>query len=98
MLIHGGLGDAALHWETVWEPLAETFTVAAPNLPSAQPPHVPTLLLWGDADRMTPVSRGQALVRSIPSARLQPILGAGHMPQLDKPTDFVDVVKRFISR
>ncbi len=33
LLVHGGLGDAQLHWETVWEPLAETFTVLAPDLP-----------------------------------------------------------------
>lgn len=33
LLIHGGMGDARLHWEPVWEALAQTFTVAAPDLP-----------------------------------------------------------------
>ena len=33
LIIHGGLGDAQLHWETVWETLADSFTVAAPDLP-----------------------------------------------------------------
>jgi pimeloyl-ACP methyl ester carboxylesterase len=33
LLVHGGLGDAQLHWEAVWEGLADSFTVAAPDLP-----------------------------------------------------------------
>ena len=33
LLLHGGIGDAQLHWETVWERLAHSFTVAAPDLP-----------------------------------------------------------------
>jgi len=33
LLLHGGMGDARLHWEPVWERLADSFTVAAPDLP-----------------------------------------------------------------
>jgi 2-hydroxy-6-oxonona-2,4-dienedioate hydrolase len=33
LLIHGGLGDAKLHWEPVLPILAETFRVLAPDLP-----------------------------------------------------------------
>ncbi|MGH2523317.1 MAG: alpha/beta fold hydrolase, partial [Anaerolineales bacterium] len=33
LLLHGGIGDAQLHWETVWGRLADSFTVAAPDLP-----------------------------------------------------------------
>lgn len=33
LLIHGGLGDAQWHWHTVWEPLADSFNLAAPDLP-----------------------------------------------------------------
>ena len=33
LLLHGGMGDARLHWEPVWERLAHSFTVAAPDLP-----------------------------------------------------------------
>src|SRR5436190_14150617 len=32
-LLHGGLGDARWHWHTVWEMLADSFNVAAPDLP-----------------------------------------------------------------
>lgn len=33
ILVHGGLGDARWHWHTVWETLADSFNVAAPDLP-----------------------------------------------------------------
>jgi len=33
LLIHGGLGDAKLHWEAALPMLAETFHVLAPDLP-----------------------------------------------------------------
>src|SRR5581483_895149 len=33
LLLHGGLGDARWHWQTVWEPLADSFQLAAPDLP-----------------------------------------------------------------
>lgn len=32
-LLHGGFGDASWHWHAVWDALADSFTVAAPDLP-----------------------------------------------------------------
>ena len=34
LLIHGGIGNAELHWKHVWNQLADRYTVIAPNLPS----------------------------------------------------------------
>ena len=34
LLIHGGIGNAEVHWQPVWNQLAERYTVIAPNLPS----------------------------------------------------------------
>src|SRR5688500_16708615 len=33
LLIHGGIGDARLHWEAAMPALAEDYHVVAPNLP-----------------------------------------------------------------
>ncbi len=33
LLLHGGCGDAAVHWERVWTSLADHFTIVAPDLP-----------------------------------------------------------------
>jgi pimeloyl-ACP methyl ester carboxylesterase len=40
--------------------------------------HVPTLLLWGDADPVSPVAVGEHLARLIPHARLVVINGGDH--------------------
>ena len=34
LLIHGGIGNAEVHWLPVWNQLAERYTVVAPNLPA----------------------------------------------------------------
>lgn len=49
---------------------------------------VPTLLIAGSEDRMTPVSDLEFLAGAIPDARLQVIEGAGHLTNLEAPTAF----------
>jgi pimeloyl-ACP methyl ester carboxylesterase len=39
---------------------------------------VPTLLLWGDEDRISPVAVGEALEKLLPNATLKIIAGADH--------------------
>jgi pimeloyl-ACP methyl ester carboxylesterase len=38
----------------------------------------PTLLLWGDADAVSPVAVGERLRRLLPASRLRVFAGAGH--------------------
>jgi pimeloyl-ACP methyl ester carboxylesterase len=45
----------------------------------------PTLLLWGDQDRIIPVAYGSRFDRALPNSRLQIYRGVGHMPQLEVP-------------
>jgi pimeloyl-ACP methyl ester carboxylesterase len=56
--------------------------------PLANPP-VPTLLLWGAQDGLIPLKQAQVLQQSIPGAVLISIEGAGHMPQVEHPEEFV---------
>jgi pimeloyl-ACP methyl ester carboxylesterase len=49
---------------------------------------LPTLILCGSADKMTPVGLSEELARLIQGSRLQIVKGAGHMLPLEKP-DFV---------
>ncbi len=46
---------------------------------------VPTLLLWGNRDRLIDVSAGQVFHRRIPQARLVVMHGIGHCPQVEAP-------------
>jgi len=45
----------------------------------------PTLVVWGEADRIVPVEHGHAYAEAIPGAELQLIQDAGHLPQLETP-------------
>ena len=45
----------------------------------------PTLILWGEHDRWLPPSRGEALARLIPNAKLVLVPSAGHLPLEEQP-------------
>ncbi len=46
---------------------------------------VPTLVLWGDADRIIDVEVGRAYAAAIPGARFELLPATGHLPQLETP-------------
>ncbi len=57
---------------------------------------VPTLLVWGEDDRRSPVSVGRQMCDSIPGARLVVIPGSGHMSNLERPERFNAEVRDFL--
>jgi pimeloyl-ACP methyl ester carboxylesterase len=46
---------------------------------------IPTLVLWGEADRVVTPDYGRELAAAIPGARFATIPGAGHFPHLEQP-------------
>ncbi|MCZ4095420.1 alpha/beta fold hydrolase [Streptomyces sp. H39-C1] len=46
---------------------------------------VPTLLLWGESDRVVTPAYGEAYAEAFGNGRLQIIPEAGHLPQLEQP-------------
>jgi len=58
--------------------------------------HVPFMLIWGEQDRIIPVSHGLATHELMPSSRLEVFPRSGHFPQLDEPERFIDVLADFI--
>src|SRR3954454_18695412 len=48
---------------------------------------VPTLVLTGDADKMIPKAHSEKLVEQLPDAEFVVVPGAGHLMQLEKPTE-----------
>jgi pimeloyl-ACP methyl ester carboxylesterase len=56
----------------------------------------PTLLLWGDSDGVVTPDYGRAYSRLIPGSRFELIAAAGHHPEIEQPTAFVEKVARFI--
>lgn len=45
----------------------------------------PTLLLWGQHDRVAPLACAQAWAAEIPGARLEVLGGSGHVPHIEEP-------------
>jgi pimeloyl-ACP methyl ester carboxylesterase len=56
---------------------------------------VPTLLLWGDDDRRSPMSIAEQLRDAIPNAELAVIANAGHLSNMEQPEEFNAQVRRF---
>jgi len=57
---------------------------------------VPTLILWGDDDKVIPPAYGPAFAKLIPGARLEVIGGCGHVPQLECTDQWVGKITAFI--
>ncbi|HWW83768.1 MAG TPA: alpha/beta fold hydrolase [Vicinamibacterales bacterium] len=60
--------------------------------------HVPTLVLVGEEDGLTPVENARDLHRQIPGSDLRLIPMAGHLSNLEQPEAFNDAVGHFLSR
>ena len=54
--------------------------------------NVPTLIVWGENDRIVPVSAGERISSAMPDARLEVIAGAGHMPHIEKPDEVIPLL------
>ena len=57
----------------------------------------PTLILCGDADRMTPVKFGQYLHEQVAGSQLVVVPGAGHMVMLEQPAAVSEAVAYFLT-
>jgi len=51
--------------------------------------HTPTTLIWGADDGVLPLSYAHALQQAIPTAALQVIEAAPHLPHLPQPQRFL---------
>lgn len=58
---------------------------------------VPTLVVAGAEDRLTPPRYGQFLAETIPGARLVEVAGAGHFPQLEQPDRVNAAIREFLA-
>ena len=54
---------------------------------------VPTHLLWGANDAVVPLAYGEALQKLIPGSRLSVIDACGHLPHVEKPDEFVALLR-----
>jgi 3-oxoadipate enol-lactonase len=57
---------------------------------------VPTLVVVGDEDAITPAKDAQAMHEAIPNSRLEVIPEAGHLSNLERPAAFNTVLSDFV--
>jgi len=58
---------------------------------------LPTLLIWGEQDRIIPVAHGYAAHEAVPGSRLEVLAGVGHFPHVESPNAVVDILDDFIT-
>ena len=58
----------------------------------------PTLLLQGDRDRLVPVASARNIASLRPDWEYHEFAGAGHVPMLEVPGEFVEVVDDWLTR
>jgi pimeloyl-ACP methyl ester carboxylesterase len=58
---------------------------------------LPTLLLWGEKDRVVPPAAGAEFARRIPGAQFQVLAGLGHAPQEELPARSVGALQAFLT-
>ena len=56
----------------------------------------PTLVVWGDRDRLIPLRVGRKMASRIPRARLAVLPGCGHCPQEEDPEGLVGLLRGFL--
>ncbi len=75
-----------------WKPYMHSLTLRH----LLQGVRTPSLLVWGREDAITPLSCGEIYKRAIPGAHLVTIPNCGHMPEMEKPADFVGLIRNFL--
>jgi pimeloyl-ACP methyl ester carboxylesterase len=57
---------------------------------------MPTLIMWGDADRIIPVDHAYAARDAMPGSGLEIFEGVGHFPHVEAPERFASVLQQFV--
>lgn len=82
------LADRAIahqvHYEVVFQQLVQRYIPLEPELPKIQ---APTLLLWGDKDRVLDVSSLDVMKPLIPHASTVVMKDCGHAPMIERPAE-----------
>jgi pimeloyl-ACP methyl ester carboxylesterase len=58
---------------------------------------LPTVLIWGDHDRIIPVAHAYAAHDALEGSRLEVLEGIGHFPHVEAPAAVADILENFIA-
>jgi 3-oxoadipate enol-lactonase len=66
--------------------------------PSLEDIEIPTLVIVGEHDAVTPVSDSETIIEAIHGAKLVVIPGAGHLSNLEQPEAFNTALIEFLAQ
>jgi 3-oxoadipate enol-lactonase len=78
-----------LSWRETW---SQDYRYILPNV------NVPSLVITGSLDNITPPALGLEIAGSIPNAEYHEIQNASHLSNLDQPEEFNRVVLEFLKK
>lgn len=85
-----GHTQAASDWiPQLFKTPAESFSMDPYEWPALD---LPVELIWGDKGTVTPLGQGQELAALLPNARLTVLNDVGHIPHLEAPRAFAEVL------
>lgn len=58
---------------------------------------VPTLLVWGEEDIITPPGVAKIFLKEMPNAKLKWIEKCGHAPMMERPDEFTNFMQEYLS-
>ncbi|HEY4779663.1 MAG TPA: alpha/beta fold hydrolase, partial [Solirubrobacterales bacterium] len=58
---------------------------------------MPTMIVWGQSDRVMPMAAALSYHRRIPHSRLEIFERTGHVPQLERPARFNAILDDFLT-
>ena len=73
-------------------------TVLQDPVPTLRKIQLPVLLLWGEKDRLIPVSNAMDYSRELPQSEIVAFPELGHVPQEEAPTRSLQSIKAFLAR
>lgn len=59
--------------------------------------NVPTLIVWGEHDRLVPLGYAEEFARRIVGSRIVVIPDCGHIPQVERPDHLIPAVRDFLA-
>ncbi len=58
---------------------------------------IPTLLIWGNEDRMVPLSDGKLFAEIVKDSQLKILSGVGHSPHSERPEEVARLIRSFLA-
>jgi pimeloyl-ACP methyl ester carboxylesterase len=81
-----------MSFRIAWKPYMYSQTLA--HLLGAV--RAPALLVWGDDDKIVPLSAGRRYAEALPNAELQTVKACGHCVDMEKPGELARLVTSFL--